>query len=127
MVRLFSSIIFGLASLLADDAIADDLQIVSVRDLMVACRDVADDPSGMSESEFARATRCSNFVGGYLQGFAVAAELYDRPMMPVGCMSVIQWAALFVDWAERHPEAWHRPAGSGLTLSVTESRPCGAS
>jgi peptidoglycan/xylan/chitin deacetylase (PgdA/CDA1 family) len=124
MKRLLAALCIALFWPHAPRAAANDFAIQSVQDLMIACRDVASDYQAMSESQFARVTRCLNFINGYWQGFDVAAELFEQARLPAQCVSAMQWGALYLNWAERHPEAWHRPAGSGLALSLMERDPC---
>ena len=77
-------------------------------------------------SDPSKALICGAYITGYVE--AVLYMQHTQGAKPIACsattMSLRQFAAVYVKWADAHPESWNTPAATTLPVVVSQAYPC---
>ena len=66
----------------------------------------------------------SGFTYGYIDGSSDAQYTGNKICFPPQRMSGEQLGAVFVAWADRHPELWHQTSDISIHAAFSEAWPC---
>jgi hypothetical protein len=101
----------------------------TTKSVLAQCREVVAHekaPTPFPPDKVLSATACTNYIYGFVGGYAVTLELlgakgqicFPNPTTPV------QLATAYVDWADRNPEKMQLPARSTVLRAFQEAFPC---
>ena len=101
----------------------------TTKSVLSQCRDVvAQDKASapMPPDKVLSATACTNYIYGFVGGYAVALEMAGAKAQICFPTSTtpLQLAAAYVNWADRNPEKMQLPARSTILRAFLEAFPC---
>jgi hypothetical protein len=66
------------------------------------------------------------YEAGFCEGFIAGLALGEHP--PSRCLppevGLPQMEAVYMHWADQHPEQWHLPGNATVILALAEAFPC---
>ncbi|WP_395644694.1 Rap1a/Tai family immunity protein [Terricaulis sp.] len=79
----------------------------------------------LAEDDGLRTATCGSFVVGVVNGMQIGQATAPRRLFcPAGNLTIAQEIQIFMNWANRHPEAWNDRAATGVGRAMIESFPC---
>ncbi len=98
----------------------------SVQELFVACRSTEKPDDTWTDHDAINFAVCINIVDGLTAGAATASSWAD--VLPPFCVpkqtTVGQRVKVFMNWADRNPQHWHKGPVFGVFSSMTEAFAC---
>jgi Rap1a immunity proteins len=98
----------------------------SSEDLIKACR-IYSSKENPSPNEALVASHCYSYIFGFSDGIAATLEMENSNLrnfcFPHGT-SWVQLAAVYVRWADIHPELWQLPERETVKRSFASAFPC---
>ena len=89
------------------------------------CREVEKADAG--NAKYAEAMSCLSYISGFSDGLTISSAMPGNKRLicpPENGVSNGQLVAIFLKWADAHPEQWHEEAGFGVLISLRDAFPC---